>query len=381
MASLRRLPGSRYFIGCFTDHTGKRIQRSTKSTSRQAAMKIVMEWEGVTRAHATSAQFQRVLSAMHASLHGAPLAAPTLRTYAAQWFEHKARTTREVSLRNYKVAVNDFVEAVGDAADKPIHFITTGTITAWQNASADRASNRTALNKLKIVRTLFQSAWREGHLPDGNPAAKVEALKKEESTRRPFTLPELKRVLKACGGGPWRGMVLLGLYTGQRLKDLASLTWRAVNLEENEINLTTSKTGRAQSIPIAPPLRAFLVNLEAGDDPDQPLFSKLHPLAVRAGGTSALSQAFHGILCDAGLATPWSKQSTGKGRSAPRTKNAVTFHSLRHTATTLLKKAGASEAVAMDLIGHDSKAVSANYTHVDAASKRAAIAKLPDITV
>ncbi len=380
MASLRRLPGSRFFIGCFTDHAGKRIQRSTKTTDRRLALKIVAEWENITRSHATSAQFQRVLSAMHTTLHGTPLAAPTLRNYADKWFDHKARTTREVSLRNYKVAVNDFVEAMGLAADKPIQFITTGAITAWQNASADRASNRTALNKLKIVRTLFQSAWREGHLPDGNPASKVEALKKEESTRRPFTLPELKRVLDACGDGPWRGMVLLGLYTGQRLKDLASLTWRAVNMKENEINFITSKTGRAQSIPIASPLRAYLETLDAGDDPDQPLFVSLHPLAVRAGGTSALSQAFHGILCDAGLATAWSKQSTGKGRSAPRTKSAVTFHSLRHSATTLLKNAGASEAVTMDIVGHDSKAVSANYTHVDATSKRAAIAKLPDIT-
>ncbi|MFH1499461.1 MAG: tyrosine-type recombinase/integrase, partial [Verrucomicrobiota bacterium] len=298
MASLRRLPGSRFFIGCFTDHTGRRIQRSTKTTDRRLAHKIVSEWESVTRVHATSAQFQRVLSAMHTTLHGAPLAAPTLRDYAAKWFDHKARTTREVSLRNYKVAVNNFVEAMGTAADKPIHFITTGAITAWQNASADRASNRTALNKLKIVRTLFQSAWRDGLLPDGNPASKVEALKKEESTRRPFTLPELKRVLRACGDGPWRGMVLLGLYTGQRLKDLASLTWRAVDMEENEVNFITSKTGRAQSIPIASPLRAYLETLDAGDDPDQPLFPTLHPLAVRAGGTSALSQAFHGILCD-----------------------------------------------------------------------------------
>jgi len=32
------------------------------------------------------------------------------------------------------------------------------------------------------------------------------------------------------------------------------------------------------------------------------------------------------------------------------------------------------------LIGHDSAAVSANYTHVDSHAKRAAIALLPDIT-
>ena len=29
----------------------------------------------------------------------------------------------------------------------------------------------------------------------------------------------------------WRGLVLFGLYIGQRIGDLAKLTWRAVNLE------------------------------------------------------------------------------------------------------------------------------------------------------
>ena len=33
-----------------------------------------------------------------------------------------------------------------------------------------------------------------------------------------------------------------------------------------------------------------------------------------------------------------------------------------------------------DIIGHESEAVSRNYTHVDAETKRAAIEKLPDIT-
>jgi hypothetical protein len=32
-----------------------------------------------------------------------------------------------------------------------------------------------------------------------------------------------------------------------------------------------------------------------------------------------------------------------------------------------------------DIIGHDSEAMSAHYTHIDEASKRSALEKLPDI--
>jgi hypothetical protein len=46
----------------------------------------------------------------------------------------------------------------------------------------------------------------------------------------------------------------------------------------------------------------------------------------------------------------------------------------------LLKNAGVSEAVARDIIGHESAAISRHYTHIDEASKRKAIAKLPDVT-
>jgi integrase len=53
---------------------------------------------------------------------------------------------------------------------------------------------------------------------------------------------------------------------------------------------------------------------------------------------------------------------------------------LRHTATSLLKNAGVSDVIARDIIGHDSAAVSANYTHIDQETKRVALDKLPDVT-
>src|SRR5258708_37759771 len=97
---------------------------------------------------------------------------------------------------------------------------------------------------------------------------------------------------------------------------------------------------------------------------------------------SAFSQQLPDLLVGAGLVVPrppkWKPQ--GKGRDAQRVRSEITFHSLRHTATSLLKNAGVSEAVARDIIGHESAAISRHYTHIDESSKRKALAKLPDIT-
>jgi integrase len=95
-----------------------------------------------------------------------------------------------------------------------------------------------------------------------------------------------------------------------------------------------------------------------------------------------LSQGFYDILADVGLVERRKRQhaGTGKGRSNRRTFHEVSFHALRHTATSLMKNAGISPAIVQDLIGHESEAVSAHYTHVDERAKRRAIKSLPDIT-
>jgi len=87
-------------------------------------------------------------------------------------------------------------------------------------------------------------------------------------------------------------------------------------------------------------------------------------------------------MADCGLvqARGTTKSRTGSrgGGSAPTELNilsCITAHS-----TSLLKNAGATDVVARDIIGHESAAVSRNYTHIDVETKRAAIDKMPDVT-
>jgi integrase len=228
------------------------------------------------------------------------------------------------------------------------------------------------------LRVCFGEAVRQSLL-GVNPAVRVAVLKlRDKSARRAFTLAEIKRILKACGEDTeWRGLILFGLYIGQRLGDLARLTWRAVDLDSGEIGFTTRKTGRRVVLPLVQPLADYLGSLPASDNPNAFIF----PRAASAKRTASLSNQFRGILVAAGLVEPRPRghKSTGKGRDQAREASEISFHSLRHSAVTMLKAAGVSDFMAREIVGHESAAVSRHYTHLTTDDKRAAMQRLPDV--
>lgn len=197
----------------------------------------------------------------------------------------------------------------------------------------------------------------------------------------PMGVPLLKSVAvtnRFCAAAldqEWRGLVLCALYLGQRLGDLARLTWRAVDLEHDEIAFTAKKTGRRILLPLVPQLVDYFGALPAGDNPNDPIF----PRSAAIKNTSTLSNQFRDILVEAGLAQPYTADSK-KGRSAARETINISFHSFRHTATSMLKAAGVSNSIAMQIIGHESEAVSRQYTHLGTDVLRNAMAKLPDVS-
>jgi len=232
------------------------------------------------------------------------------------------------------------------------------------------------------LRMVFKTAKEDGKYHDENPASGVKVAKlRDRSGRRGFTIPEIQRVL-GVANEEWKSLVYFGLYSGQRIGDLARLTWQNVDLERDEIRFVSRKTGRAMIIPIARPLRQQIEKIPAGDDPHQPLHPRAFASVKKSGGVKTLSRQFYEVLADAGLAQPKAhrKSADAPGHNGRRELSQLSFHSLRHTATSLMKNAGINASIVMDIIGHESEAVSAHYTHIDEETKRKAIALLPPIS-
>ena len=379
MASIRKKATSPYWFACYYREDGSRAQTSTKSTDQRLAQRIADDLEQAHKGRATEGQIRRTLSALNERLTGQPLASATLRDFATQWLGRKRSEVNHLSYSAYKNTVAEFLGALPSKSGLGLQYVTSSDIAGYRDQCSAKTTARTANNKLKIVRTLFQSAWRDGVVQE-NPATKVQILKTEDAIRRPFSLPELKRLL-AVANEEWQGMILVGLYTGQRLKDVATLTWANVDLNQKEIALTSSKTSRRVIVPIAKPLMGYLLKCEISDDPGAPLFSTANTFVEKDGDVGRVSQGFYDLMVSAGLAKKrlGKDKASGVGRSGRRHRSELTFHCLRHTATSLLKNAGVSEAVAMDIIGHDSTAMSQHYTHIETSAKREALDKMPDV--
>lgn len=379
MASLRKKPGTPYWFACFTLADGRRVQRSTKERTRKAAQAKADEWHRLSAERAKARQMQGVIASIYKAAHQRELPESTPRAFFTTWLDRRKGEVAPSSFAAYAGRAKHFVAWLQQQADRPMAELETRHFVQYRDALAQRLSASTANQGIKILRFMLEDARRD-HLIAENPAKDCGLLRKAAAKmRRPFSVAELRSVLEVADA-EWRSMILFGLYTGQRLADIATLDWSNVDLAAGEIQLRTAKTGRVVRVPINRPLQEHIEQLPAGDSPKAPL----HPRAFAHAqvNSSTLSRQFGEILAAAGLASAKSHSGDSekvKGRGARRTASELSFHSLRHTATSLMKNAGVSPAVVQDIIGHDSAEISAHYTHIESAAKRDALNRMPDL--
>ena len=378
MASLTRKPRSKYWFACFRDVNGKQRRRSTRQTDRKKALKVAEQFEQVGRRKLAPRTVRESLAELYREIYGETLPVATVRKFIADWLHTKQPEVSAGTLAFYKKSTAKFLEFLGTAADLDLASITRTTVLEFRNCIAKNNAAATTNADLKAIKMICRAAKRDGYIVE-DPAEFVETVRKSsEQARRPFTISEIQRVLSVADA-EWKGLILFGLYTGQRLADIATLTWDHVDLSRNEIRLKTRKTAKRLTIPIAAPLRAHLDSLAVGAELGSPIHPRAFGTMRRQGKSGNLSNQFSDILAKAGLRQKAPHRSTHKGRGARRTSYELSFHSLRHTAVSLLKDAGIPEAAVMELVGHDSKQMSAHYTHVGREALEKAAAAFPEL--
>ena len=352
--------------------------RDAKRLAQRIAEKYDETSRNARHGHLIEGQARSVIADIFAIANKEQLPSSTTEDFCRSWLKRKEVEAGEKTHIRYGVAIEQFLKFLGSKAVFDLSRITRREITEFRDSMAGRLSANTINVNLKILRVAFNQARRDG-LVDSNQAEQVTLLKsRRSSTRRSFTMDELKKLL-AAADDEWRGMILVGIYTGLRLGDIAQLKWSNVDLDTNEIRLVTGKTDRDMSIPIAKPLLHFLTEIREMTKPKKPVFPRACVCYEESPNNGRLSKQFYQVLVSAGFAQKRQFKETGEGHSVQHTQNELSFHSLRHTATSLLKNAGVSDAVARDIIGHESVAVSRNYTHIDTETKRNAVDKMPAV--
>ncbi len=384
MATVHRTPASPNWLCYYTDRNGKRRTKSTLTRTRREAERICSKIQSIEDQARTGSiteekarrVIERVIGEIMAE-SGAPIEHKTVREHFCSWLKAFGSEQSEGTFIRYRGIVNTFLDFLAGKASGNLAALKAEDVERYRDHLEDLVAPSTVNTHLKVIRVGLEKAVKQG-IFDRNPARLVENLNaSDRHERRAFTLPELQKLLAVCGDD-WKTAVLFGIYTGLRLGDIQSLTWANLDLQQKELTIRTQKTGRVQILPFAKPLLTHIETMPAGDDPKAPLCPSLQGKTV-----SWLSNQFHELMATAGLVQSrgdHQKKDGKAGRSARRQLSDISFHALRHTATSLLKNAGVSDVVTRDIIGHESAAISKNYTHIETETKRAALDRMPDVT-
>src|SRR5262249_43692054 len=244
MASVHRQPGRPYWFCAFSifnpePRTSRRVFRSTKTRDKKQALEICRAWHkaalkarnGKLSVDAAREVIAQGVSDVFTAASAESLPSASIKSWCDTWLQAKSIEAEQSTHARYSRIIERFIDAIGARAKRDLSTLQASYIGRFRDREAKELSRSTANLSVKVLRMCLGEAVRQGLLAV-NPAVRVKLLKSTaESKRRAFTLTEIKRILKACGDDTeWRGLVLFGLYLGQRLGDVAKMTLRAVGL-------------------------------------------------------------------------------------------------------------------------------------------------------
>jgi hypothetical protein len=140
MASVVRRKNSKFWTACYTARDGRQLKRSTKTTDKNQAMEIAIEFERVERkaksGDITTAQIKKVLNDVSEKVTGDTIIAPSTETFLNDWLATVKNRSTEATVERYKNSVKLFVASLGDKAKKPITSVTPRDVEVFLNSRA-----------------------------------------------------------------------------------------------------------------------------------------------------------------------------------------------------------------------------------------------------
>ncbi len=200
---------------------------------------------------------------------------PTLSELSSEYFA--ARALRPSTVYSYNQSIRTAIRLIGD---RPIDSYLADDINALRKAlDGEGKSEHTAARILREISAIFQFARLERHYIAANV---VEDLKIRPTL--PGTEPFTEQELNAFFDYAWEHkrpvyyQAMFLLLTGCRSHESCSFQLEQVRLDAEELDCRSEQSGRLESVPMTPVLRAFLKEIPQDDDPFAFHFRSVHGL-------------------------------------------------------------------------------------------------------
>ena len=270
-------------------------------------------------------------------------------------FSEEDRGCKPTTIRNYRNAIG--VHLLPVFGEMALEDITVQEIEQWRAGMSSarqqrELSNKTKNNLLVLMHAIFRRAVKLYGLP-ANPVASVDRFRvRSIGDIQVFSPEEVWALVRAAKSEADAAIFLTAAFTGLRRGELVALRWRDVDFPASTVRvrgsysggaMTTPKSGRVRSVPMAPEVAEALARLgtrEHFTGDDDPVFIGLSGSYLDA---SALRRRYVAALKRAGL-------------------RQLRFHDLRHTfGTRMIAKADIRRV--QEWMGHADVQTTMKYLH------------------
>lgn len=228
---------------------------------------------------------------------------------------------------------------------------------------AERSYNE----RITKLRTIFSALSEEAGLRK-NVWQQVDKMSEGHISKRPFTKTQLKQIFSAAKG-EMRTLCMIGLYTGLRLGDAATLKWSEIDFENMVIVRLPNKTKHLKKnveIPLLGELCDELKRVKSEQNGRESVYV-VPEIAENYLTVNDISKKIQVLFRNAGIETQIDREKCS------RKTTVYGFHSFRHTFVSLCAANGIPMNVVMELVGHRSVMVHEVYQHATAEQKIKAI--------
>lgn len=283
-----------------------------------------------------------------------------------EWFSEQPT---KKSLKYFPVLMINLSTWCKEFGDYPIYSITAHDIKTYQHKRKQAGKSDAYVDQeVAAARSMLNTAW-EAEKIDGEallPFRRVKKLLKKNANARDviLTIEQLELILSNMQKHA-RDIVLTAWHTGMRRGEIVNLTWDRVDMKRRVITLKSehTKTGSAREIPINDTLFKVLSDI---------------PVSIYGERFVFLYQEFpvKDIRCS--LQNACKKAGIPYGRYV---EGGVTFHDLRHSFVTNMRRAGVPEKVLMSITGHKTREMQDRYDKAGDDEKALAVKAMDRIKV
>jgi len=240
-------------------------------------------------------------------------------------------------------------------ANRSLASIQGKDIAAYRDQRLKEVSPNTVRLELAPISHLFTIAVQEWGMSGLiNPVMQIRKPKLPSGRDRRLLSGELDRIIAASGSPALPDIVRFAIETGMRQAEISGITWDMVDLKKRTVTLLVTKNGDKRVVPLSTEAVRILSGL-------------LRRIDGKVWGitTHAVAVAYRRAVSRA--RTTYEKECEEKKEEPdPSFLADLTFHDLRHEATSRFFEKGLNPMQVAAITGHKTLQMLKRYTHLKA---------------